>query len=317
MKPDIQQNIEALYERQLQNWTVAQTNYAELDKIIVKHLSFRDHVMQAQWNPRRIISSAAKTDRASIQRRPCFLCFQNRPLEQEGIVYKDKYIILINPYPVFHRHLTIASLDHTAQRIDGNFGTMLLLARDLTDYSIIYNGPSCGASAPDHFHFQAVPKLVLPVNEDFRKGNKAVQISESKGLRIYAWDDYPAQALTLISSKLQILRGAFGKLYELMDQMMPSPEEPMMNIIASFDAGEWMVHVFPRKKHRPRQYFADDLEKILLSPASIDMCGVLVIPREADFFRINENDVVDIFNQVCVDEAFIRNLIPQIGNEYV
>jgi ATP adenylyltransferase/5',5'''-P-1,P-4-tetraphosphate phosphorylase II len=274
-------------------------------------------VLQAQWNPKRIISTAAKIDAGSIQKRPCILCSQNRPLEQEGILYRDQYQILVNPYPVFDRHLTIVSLSHTPQRIEGNFGKMLQLARDLKGYSVIYNGPACGASAPDHFHFQAVPAHFLPVNEDFKHGNQVAEVAESKGLKIFIRNNAPAKAITIAGSSLQMLRAAFGRIYDILEQVIPSSEEPMMNMIASFDEQEWMVHIYPRRRHRPHQYFAEGNEKILLSPASIDMGGVLVIPREEDFNRISEKDVEDILNQVCVEQELIRTLIAQIKEEYV
>lgn len=310
-------DIEKLFESQLKEWPAFQANYAGLKNVKVKPLSIGKFVLQAQWNPKRIISTAAKIDAGSIQKRPCFLCSQNRPLEQEGIVYREQNQILVNPYPVFDRHLTIVSLSHTVQRIEGNFGKMLQLARDLKGYSVIYNGPASGASAPDHFHFQAVPAHFLPVNEDFKTGNQVVKISEHKGLKMFIRNNAPAKALTMVGSNLQILRAAFGRLYDILEQVIPSSEEPMMNIIASFDGQEWMVHIYPRKRHRPHQYFAEGDEKILLSPASIDMGGVLVIPREEDFNRISEKDVMDILNQVCVEEELIRNLIAQINEEYV
>lgn len=310
-------DIERLFEKQLKEWPAAQANYAGLKMIKVKQLHIGKFVLQAQWNPKRIISTAAKIDAGTIQKRPCFLCSQNRPLEQEGILYRDQYHILLNPYPVFDRHLTIVSLSHTAQRIEGNFGSMLRLARDLKSYSVIYNGPSSGASAPDHFHFQAIPSRFLPVNEDFKNGNQVIKLAEQKGLQIYIRDNAPSQAITIKGSNLQSLRATFGKLYDLLEQVIPSSEEPMMNIITSFEEQEWMVHIFPRRRHRPHQYFAEGDDKILLSPASIDMGGVLVIPREEDFNRISEADVIDILNQVCVRQDLIRNLIAQINEEYV
>ncbi len=317
MKREIQVKIENLFEKQLKEWPTVQANYAGLEKVKVKLLSIGKFVFQAQWNPKRIISTAARIDAGSIQKRPCFLCSQNRPLEQEGILYREQHQILVNPYPVFDRHLTIVSLSHTSQRIEGNFGKMLQLARDLEGYSVLYNGPASGASAPDHFHFQAVPAHFLPVNEDFKTGNQVIKISENKGLKMYIQNNAPAKALTIAGSNLQILRVTFGRLYDILERVIPSPEEPRMNIIASFDGQEWMVHIYPRKRHRPHQYFAEGNEKILLSPASIDMGGVLVIPREEDFSRISEKDVVDILNQVCVEEELIRNLIAQINEEYV
>ena len=35
---------------------------------------------------------------------------------------------------------------------------MLFLAENMNEFLILYNGPECGASAPDHMHFQAAGK---------------------------------------------------------------------------------------------------------------------------------------------------------------
>jgi hypothetical protein len=152
---DYSQKVRELFEDQFRDWALARDNYHQLDEVRVRRVSFPGYNISVQFNPGRITSSAAKVDAKSIEARPCFLCEKNRPAEQQGIPIEDGYIILINPFPIFRRHLTIVSGSHTPQRIAGNFGTMLALARSLPEYVIFYNGPQCGASAPDHLHFQA------------------------------------------------------------------------------------------------------------------------------------------------------------------
>jgi ATP adenylyltransferase/5',5'''-P-1,P-4-tetraphosphate phosphorylase II len=308
-------HIEDLYQRQFMEWKELEINYNDLKGAQIKMFPFDGFSVKLQCNPKRIVSSAARIDQQSINQRPCFLCEKNRPSQQKEIGYKNNHILLINPYPIFERHLTIPSLKHVSQRIIGNFGTMLQLARDLEQYVIIYNGPTCGASAPDHFHFQAVPVRLLPIEHDFHTGERVKEVGSFKELRIFTWDHYLRNLITLVSDKLQVIRGAFGKLYKIMETELLQTNEPMMNIITLFDGNRWIVHVFPRRLHRPTQYFAPGREQILLSPASIDMGGLLVLPREDDFNKITPGDVADIYRQVCVDDQCIQRLVIQMIND--
>ncbi|MBN1143489.1 MAG: DUF4922 domain-containing protein, partial [Bacteroidales bacterium] len=162
-----QSAIDTLFQQQLGSWDMAREHYNDLRLVRQKTFAFSGYTIEAQYNPRRIISSSARVDEKSIRERPCFLCRQNRPAEQLELLFGEDYLILVNPYPVFDRHLTIPSLMHQPQEIRGRFGVMLDLAAYLKDFAVIYNGPRCGASAPDHFHFQAVGKKELPVVRDF------------------------------------------------------------------------------------------------------------------------------------------------------
>src|SRR4030042_5349764 len=168
---NIAAQTEALFENQIKSWQLAKTNYNDLAKVKLRILHCNGHEIFIQFNPNRILSSAAKVDHQSISARPCFLCEKNRPVEQQCIIYRTHYAILVNPYPVFTRHLTIPTIHHVPQAIMDNFATMLYLAKDLNKYVLIYNGPNCGASAPDHFHFQAVMTDIMPVHADFLRGN--------------------------------------------------------------------------------------------------------------------------------------------------
>ncbi len=300
--------IEALYEHQLHNWEMARNNYSGLSKTRTRTLSFGDFNILVQFNPERIRSSAAKVDSKSVSERPCFLCSSNRPVQQEEISYNQDFILLVNPYPVFSRHLTIPALQHIPQRIMGNFGTMLQLARDLQLYTIIYNGPNCGASAPDHMHFQAVPKGVLPVEQDYESKNHLTLWKSIRGSEISFWNNYLRNPVTLSSSDAVSLESVFGLLYKILADGLSSSEEPMMNILARYEDDRWIIHIFPRKLHRPWQYYKTGDDQLLLSPASIDMGGVIILPHEKDFNRITREDVADIYSQVCVDDAFISDL---------
>lgn len=308
----IAENVRDLFEDQLENWELARTNYGNLDKVRVREIEFPGFRIFVQFNPHRITSSSAKVDTRSIQERPCFLCERNRPPEQKGIDFQGGYKILINPFPIFNRHLTIVSDDHTDQRILGNMESMLDLASALPDYVLFYNGPQCGASAPDHLHFQAGNKGFMPVEDDFRN-KKLVRMADSKhGTALWLWQDYGRSLFTLVGDSKATLISAFERFYARFAELQKDKPEPMLNILASYETGEWRIHLFPRSFHRPECYFAEGAEKILLSPASVDMGGVLITPREEDFLKIRASDICAIFNQVCLDETEITELTKNI-----
>lgn len=162
------QTIHNLLTGQLASWETARNNYAALSGVRVKELNVNGIPYKVQFNPARIVSSGAKVDAKSIQERKCFLCPANLPPVQKGIPFGGHYHILVNPFPIFPRHLTIPELAHTPQRIASRFTDMLELAEALTEYTIFYNGPRCGASAPDHAHFQAGNKGFMPIEKDWR-----------------------------------------------------------------------------------------------------------------------------------------------------
>jgi hypothetical protein len=261
-----------------------------------------------QFNPGRITSSAAKVDARSIEERPCFLCEKNRPSQQKGVVYEDDFVILVNPFPIFRRHLTIVSESHTDQRIAPNFGTMLNLARSLPQYSVFYNGPQCGASAPDHLHFQAGNRGFMPVERDFGKKILCRIQAVNDGIELWSWEEYRRGIMTLKGTDRSALTKAFEKFYLRFEPMQPDRPEPMLNIITCYSDGSWIIHVIPRKLHRPSCFFAEGKDKIVLSPASVDMGGVLITPREEDYHKITSRDIDDILDQVCLTEDEIESL---------
>jgi ATP adenylyltransferase/5',5'''-P-1,P-4-tetraphosphate phosphorylase II len=304
--------VDSLFERQLNDWELARENYTALQNVRLKIIPFTDYDIIVQFNPKRIISSSAKVDHQSISKRPCFLCGINRPIQQIGITWKDDFVLLVNPYPVFQRHLTIPTFQHQPQHILHRFGMLLQFAKDLPQFSIIYNGPECGASAPDHFHFQAIQRGVLPIEPDFTARRNCLLQSNINGMEIFTWDNYLRKMITIYGSDQAALENIFDKLYGLLAAVLPSDDEPMMNILTQFDDNNWIIHVFPRKQHRPRQYFEQGDKQLLLSPASIDMGGVLILPREEDFNKITKAAVIDIYEQVCVDDLFIHYLLQKL-----
>jgi ATP adenylyltransferase/5',5'''-P-1,P-4-tetraphosphate phosphorylase II len=306
---NISEQARQLIKEQQQEWELARNNYAGLKNVKSRKLAFDGFDMVVQFNPERIRSSAAKVDAKSIEARPCFLCEQNRPKEQRGILLLDHYHILVNPFPIFPEHLTIPHLDHTDQLIEGKFGDMLDIAKALEDFTVFYNGPKCGASAPDHFHFQAGIKRFMPIERDYRNGS-FFHYSKSVGtVDIIKWTDYLRTILTFSARDNDQIISLFSKLFVELKALQPEEAEPMLNILASFQGSRWTVHIFPRQLHRPWQYFEKGEKQILLSPASVDMGGVLITPREEDYDKISMKDTEDIFRQVCLDDQRFEEII--------
>jgi ATP adenylyltransferase/5',5'''-P-1,P-4-tetraphosphate phosphorylase II len=302
-----------LIQDQKGEWNLAGKNYESLKKVKVKSFAFDNFKIDVQFNPERIISSSAKVDSQSIEKRPCFLCLKNLPPQQRGIAFDGEYNVLVNPFPIFPKHLTIPNFNHTNQRIKGNFGSMLDLSKGLNEFTIFYNGPKCGASAPDHLHFQAGIKGFLPIEKEFKEGRCSQIVKQTGNVSILNWNEYLRGVITLQSKSRNDLVEVFDQIYSKLEILNHSEEEPMLNILSTYDDKEWIVHVFPRILHRPQQYFESGEKQILLSPASVDMGGVLITPREEDFNKITREDVRDIFRQVCMDPVIVREVIGRIN----
>ena len=299
---DLKTQVEALFEDQLQNWDLARANYLGLQKAVTKSLPFMPHAeLRVQFNPERIYSTSAKVDSKSISERPCFLCPAQLPAQQKAIPFGEEYLVLVNPFPIFPRHLTIPIKDHTPQRLSGRFQDMLRLAKELDDFVVFYNGPRCGASAPDHFHFQAGNKGFMPIEQDFEKLEKTLLLEE-KGSRVYAMEPYLRHVLAFASPDPQWLEDQAEKAIAVLAGFEPENQEPMMNVLASWNHDHWRIFLFPRKAHRPWQFFADGPEKIMLSPAAVDFGGVLIIPRQEDFDKLDLTTSRDILAQVTIED---------------
>ena len=308
---DYSQKIRDLFDGQFREWSLARDNYRQLDNVRVRKIPFDGYDIAVQFNPGRITSSAAKVDARSIEARPCFLCEKNRPPEQRGVPFGDDYTILINPFPIFRRHLTIVSA-HTPQRISGSFTDMLSLAQALPEFAVFYNGPQCGASAPDHLHFQAGNRGFLPVEQDIGNPILCRKAASAGRTELWHWEGYGRGMMTLKGSDSDAIAGLFGKLYERFALTQPERPEPMLNILAYFIGDEWIVHIIPRRVHRPACYFAEGDEKILISPASVDIGGVFITPREEDFNRITATDIAGILAEVCLNEEELRTLTARL-----
>ena len=305
---DYSAKTEEFFKTQLDDWPLARTNYGLLDRVRIREIDFGNYRVIVQYNPERIRSSAAKVDTRSVEERPCFLCDVNRPPEQTGLRFDDDLTILVNPFPIFGRHLTIVSGSHRDQRIAGHFSTMLELAGALKDFVIFYNGPQCGASAPDHFHFQAGNLGFLPIEKDFENDKLTKLLTIWAGTEIRIWRNYGRGIATLKGKNVMSLEEVFSYFHEKFRLFQPDKPEPMLNILAYVSGDSYIVHLFPRRQHRPAQFFDEGHGRILLSPASVDLGGVLITPREEDFSKLTKHDLEDIFNQVCLRDDQIEKL---------
>ncbi len=301
--------ISEFFNQQLQVWDTARNNFAALANVKVKEFDVAGSKVKVQFNPARIVSSAAKVDAKSLKERKCFLCAANRPDVQEGIEWKN-YTILINPFPIFPRHLTIPCNDHVDQRIAGRIADMMNLAAELEGYTLFYNGPKCGASAPDHMHFQAGNCGFMPIEEEVETAKKEVvaKIGDAE-LSLVSGTSHPY----FLIRTAEVVNGekAFDMVYDRL--VIPEGEpEPMLNVLCRYEAGVWSILVFPRKKHRPACYFAEGEANILISPASVDMGNVFITPLEKDFEKITAADIKQIFDECCLNEEELRTIANNI-----
>lgn len=279
--------IEELYSRQLNQWELARVNYDAVSHINVKKFNFNGREIVAQLNPCRYKSATAQVDSMSPSGQDCFLCSEHQPVEQETIMWQDSYKIQINPYPIFNRHLTLSHVEHRPQAIVPHIDPMMQLAEQLPGYVLFYNGPKCGASAPNHQHFQAVPFDMLPLCREV--------IHDDCDLSVY----FPF--FHIIRKEASEAKRWFHVFEEGMKSMNPNADEPPQNVLCWRTRNEWHIIIIPRSKHRPSCYgYGED--QFLLSPASVEMTGVWPIARESDFNRITPSLLQSITEEVTISE---------------
>jgi hypothetical protein len=292
-----------LLQQQRGSWELLRKGYESLQSVRTKVFEFDGFQIKVQFNPGRMTSTVAKVDARSIQERKCFLCTQNLPPVQRGIPCDGNSVVLCNPFPIFPEHFTISCLDHAPQRIRDTFGAFLQLTRDLgSRYALLYNGPKCGASAPDHLHFQAGNRSFLPIDAEYaaitkREGRPLVA---SGSFRAYSVENYLRYFISFESADAGRLTRAFGELYAVLNTGGGSGEEPMLNVLGLYDDGEWKIIVFPRAKHRPVCYFKEGDDQLLISPAAVELGGICTTPRERDFERVTRDNIADIYREITV-----------------
>jgi len=308
-----------LFDTQLKTWALAREHYEQLSSVVVETFATDECDVDVQFNPARIVSTSAKVDPETLKRRPCFLCEVNRPEEQSSLPMLKKYHLLLNPNPILPKHFTIPLRHHHDQQILDYYEDMMEMAVRLKDMLLFYNGPKCGASAPDHMHFQAGSRGVVPLERDWLERYQPVRsrvwpISENEYLEalqledfadstgIFSLRDYLCPGFVVITRTPHANKVLFDKLYASLP-VVEGHSEPMMNILAwvqssSYDGSQRIVSVIiPRSKHRPDCYFKEGTENMMVSPGALDMAGLLVVPREEDFQRMDADTAKAIIQE--------------------
>jgi hypothetical protein len=297
----------ALLASQKLAWEQLRRGYESLAGVRTRAFAFEKTVVKVQFNPGRITSTAAKVDARSISERPCFLCMKNLPADQRGLLVHDDYLILGNPFPIFPEHFTIAHREHRPQRILPALRVFLELAREMAPrYTLVYNGPRCGASAPDHLHLQAGLRHFMPLESELDPARRAGEdlLAERNGVRITTLPGMLRTFLLLESERRGPLEGEFERVVEAYRRVAgDGEEEPMMNLLCWHENGRWVLALFARAKHRPSFFFAEGEERFLLSPAAVDMGGVCTLPLERDFVAITREHLLRMLEEVSLPPA--------------
>lgn len=301
------QDIEKLIASQLIDWPQAADNFRTLAGVKVKTVDVDGMKVRVQFNPARIVSSSAKVDSKSLKERKCFLCADNRPAVQKGINWHG-YVVLINPFPIFPRHLTIPDIDHVDQRINGRIADMMRLASEMDGYTVFYNGPKCGASAPDHMHFQAGNSDFLTIADSVNKlGHRRPLTVDNRGN--LSWiEGLPLNMFLINAVDYGYGQELFNRLYAALP-IIEGEDEPMMNILCYKQGDSVNLIVIPRKRHRPSFYGTEGEDTMLLSPASVDMGGVFITPLEKDFEKLDAPLVKKIYEELCLNNDEILAVV--------
>lgn len=304
----------ALLEQQKRTWPQLRDGYDALSSVRTRDLHCNGFSVRLQFNPRRIVSSGAKVDAKSISERKCFLCVENLPAEQKGIVYRDEFLVLCNPAPIFEQHYTISNIKHQPQAIEQFSATLFSLARDFSPkFTVFYNGPKCGASAPDHMHFQASPSGVIPVEYDAEDVARRIIVKAVNDVSILRLKNYGREVVVLEGKDSELLNALLLKFINVMRRITLSVEEPMLNILCSYHSGTWRTIIFPRRKHRPDVYFFEGEKKILISPASVDMGSLVITPIEKDFLSVDAALIENIFREVSAERSVVDHILEEFS----
>jgi len=301
------------FNRQLETWDDARHRYQQLQGAKTRELTCDAMTFNVQWNPARITSTGAKIDKKTIAERPCFLCEKNRPKEQTKKIIDEHFELLVNPYPILPTHFTIPSLRHEPQRILGNYDEIFNLLDEYPEMIVFYNGPKCGASAPDHAHFQAGTSGMLPLQRSWQRlcRNLTPLLEGEDGEGIWNINDYPVAALLVRCNTKRSGMRLFNIVYNSLPQNA-GDTEPMMNVISWRAANEYLTVVFPRGKHRPECYSMEGETKYLISPGALDMAGLIITPRQSDFERLTADKADSILKEVALGENEMQKVVERI-----
>ncbi|UCD30086.1 MAG: DUF4922 domain-containing protein [Planctomycetota bacterium] len=321
---NLSQQVEELWRRQAHDWPMLCQGITSLTQARTRSFKVGPSQVVAQCNPARITSASAKVDPESLAKRPCFLCEANLPADQKAVHYHNHWLILSNPAPLFEPHFTIATIAHDPQLVSLGFDTMFDMARDFEGaYTVFYNGPKSGASAPDHMHLQAAPAGAMPFETELVQ-----QLADSNRNKNTGWIDWIRAGSTLLGVTRTGHRPAIiltgqskGQMIAYLNQVMvalvdvhPADPEPMLNLYLLFINDRWIIWLFPRAAHRPSCYGTDP-DNFLISPGAVDLGGIVIVPRPADFDRLDEAVVQRIFDEVLFPPDKFAQLRQRLDNQ--
>ncbi len=311
-KADIMEDssISRFFNRQLEKWDDARHRFRDLKHVETKKLS---EEVRLQFNPARIVSTGAKIDKKTLGERPCFLCEKNRPKEQMSQQIDERFHLLVNPFPILPVHFTIPARKHQPQAIYKNYGEMHRFLSLHSELMVFYNGPKCGASAPDHLHFQAGTSGILPLQANWQRLSRNLTdiISLNDEEKIAVVRDFIVPAFVIISKSEESDETLFHRLYKSMP-MRGDETEPMMNIIAWRKEDEYISVVIPREKHRPEAYFAEGDAQVMVSPGALDMSGLIITPREEDFHKLTEESATTILQECGISTEKMNSIVTKL-----
>lgn len=298
----IAEHILSSYEEQFRLWPEARENYARLGETCRRALEIPGGHIYLQHNPARARSTQARTDAASIAARPCFLCSANRPKEQMAAPWPEGFELLVNPYPIFPIHFTIASTAHEPQSHWPL--AMLEFASEMPGVCAFYNGARAGASAPDHLHFQAVSADELPLMRRVAQLHRA----DRPGIEA-SWALDPQHPVLYYSAVLPKDDAAqFGEIVKAMrtiagrDAATGEISRELLNVFVwlSPEDGALRIVALPRAAHRPSCYLTESGEGFAVSPGAVDVAGILILPRKEDFDRMTAEDALGVLRDTCL-----------------
>ncbi len=296
----------ALQERQVRAWPALARGHEHLRKALWREWTIDGWTVKAQCNQARAASNKAKVDPESLEKRPCFLCAENRPAEQEALEWRGEWWILANPAPLFPHHFTVTLKRHGREHIQDHLAPFLDLARDLSPgLSLFYNGPRSGASAPDHFHFQAYTAGSLPIEREAmgREGPRRGILARHAlpGAGVFLAEAAGRAFLLLTGEDRRVLLGLLRRSLSLLGPGKDGDPwaEPDLNLVAFFREGSWRIALFPRKAHRPACYFQEEPDRLMVSPGGADMGGMFVLVRKKDLERLDPPAILGIYGEVA------------------
>lgn len=299
-----------LLAEQKKVWQGLREGYELLERVRERDIPCRGFSVRLQQNPGRIKSSLADVGGENAKERQCFLCLDSLHGNQRGILYRNDYLILCNPMPVFSPHFTISHLDHRRQAITEHIDAFLQLMTDLgSGWTVLYNGPKCGASAPDHLHFQANPSGQMPIEKEIRGKRRLTLMRQDKGVSLCRLRDMGREVILLEGLSPVGVGEVFKSFLNALKRVLLVDEEPMMNVAGFRKGRKWRLMIFPRRKHRPVAFFKEGDARVVVSPGVIDMGGLLITPVERDFYRLDAAAVEGIYREVSLEGKSVEKAI--------